>query len=146
MRSLVIVLVSTILLLLSTEAEIVCPLRDSYVPCYCGESSSNPDNIYLNCYAKSLTDSMVSDILDSFLTTPGISSLDYVDLSVNQLTRVPDQIRYFPQLTNLDLSNNKLTAIETGGLNISSISISNLYLENNQLTTIAPGVFQGFSF
>ena len=129
------------------NADVVCPPEAAYAPCGCSEYSEKPDTIYLNCYNRNLGDSKMSDILDAFLTTPGISPVGLLDLMSNRLTRVPTQMKFFNQLDYVYLNNNDITSIESGAFNFPDAAnpILDLDLQNNQLTTIAPGAFKGLN-
>lgn len=145
---------SFVLLLLSSsmEGSVVCPPPDAYVPCTCGEYSNNSDLIFLDCADKKLNDWQASQILDAFLSTPGLSPLGRLDLYSNQLTHVPIQIRLLPQLEEIRLFFNAITSVESGAFNFVKDTTSTVnppvivYLELsiNQLVTIAPGAFKGF--
>jgi len=83
-------------------------------------------------------------MLDSFITTPGVSPMAELNLFNSQLTRVPNQIKYFPQLEIVYLNDNKIESIDAGTFNFTGTSrVLYIYLNDNQLSTIAPGAFQG---
>ena len=123
-----------------------CPPNASYSPCQCDEY--NPENvtdgirISLDCSRHLLTDSKVSEILDSFLQ-PGVDPLGKMDLSFNKLTTVPDQMKFFPKLDYVSLFNNEIRSIQSSGAFNFLKTLTWLYLDNNQLASIAPGAFQG---
>ena len=123
------------------NADVTCPPAAAYEPCDCSEASSKPGTVILTC--DNLNDSKVSDILDAFLTTPGVSPLGDLNLSNNQLTRVPSQIKLFDKLEWVDLLINSITSIESGAFNFPNAAnpIRYLHLDDNQLTTIASGTF-----
>ena len=90
-------IVLTMLLLPSSSlvnAAIVCPPAAAIAPCTCGEHSIPSDgNIYLICSSQNLTDSRISDILVTYIMTPGVSPLKVMHISFNQLmTRIPSEI------------------------------------------------------
>lgn len=133
----------------NVESAVVCPAAaESYSPCTCYEYGNQPGTIYLYCGEKNLDDSRVSEILDVFLTTPGVSTLGNLCLSTNQLTRVPDQVRLFPQLDFVWLNDNKInTSIRSGAFKFNKDTpVKNLDLQRSQLTSIAPGAFQGVGY
>ena len=125
------------------NAAVVCPPESATSPCGCREYQLKLGTIYIDCYAQKLNDSQVSDILDIFLASPGVSPFSVLDLRFNQLTRIPTQMKSFKQLLLVLLIENSITSIESGDFNTTrhnpSISIG------SQLTTIAPGSFKGFS-
>ena len=137
----------------SVEAGAIgCPTPDAYAPCACGKYSNTSDTIFLDCANKKLSDSNVSNILDLFIMTPGLSPLGRLDLYNNQLTRVPSQIKFFPQLEEIRLFFNAITSVESGAFNFIKPTtviyphyFVYLELSINQLVTIAPGAFKGFS-
>ena len=130
-------LMSTMLLLLPSSslvnADVVCPPGTTYNPfCNCIEYSLKRGTIELYCYGF-LVDSQVSDILDAFLTTSGVSPVGSLSLGLNRLTRVPTQIQLFTQLVDVFLGNNFITSIGSGTFNFpnSSDPIQLLELQNN---------------
>ena len=131
------------------NADIVCPPEADYAPCGCREYSKTPGTIYLNCQSQKLTDSQMSDILDAFLTTPGVSPVAFLSLEYGKLlTRVPSEVRLFNQLDWVFLSDNNITSIDSGAFNFPDAAnpLGNLDLAYNKITTIAPGAFKGQSF
>ena len=92
----------------------------------------------------------MSDALDVFLTTPVISPVGFLDLWVNQLTRIPSQIKSFTHLTSINVQYNpSITPIKSGAFNFpdASNSIQMLFLNYNKISTIAPGAFKvSFAF
>ena len=63
--------------------------------------------------------------------------IDTLDMSVNQLTKIPTGVGKFSQLVNLRLNNNSVTSIGTGdGLNQLKANVSYLDLSNNLIETI----------
>ena len=121
----------------------ICPPPETYAPCYCGPTTMEYGTLILECSRCNLTDSEVSDILDAFLSTPGVSPLLILNLSGNQLTRVPSQMQLFTELVVIEFQNNAIPSIESGTFNSNDDNWS-LYLDSNQLTTIAPSAFRGW--
>ena len=127
-------------------ASIVCPPAANYAPCDCAENSSlKPGTIILNCASRNLNDTRVSDILDAFLTTPGVSPVTFIFFPNNQLTYVPSQMKRFTQLGEIYFSQNPIASINANDFNFagSANSFSFLDLSRTRLTFIAPGAFQG---
>jgi len=78
------------------EAAVVCPPTAAYMPCNCTESPTN--YIELNCGGLGLGDSRMSEILTTFLTTPGVSPIASLYLRNNELTYIPrHKILFFYQ-------------------------------------------------
>ena len=131
---------------LMVEGAVVCPSAADYAPCECSEYSYQPGTIFLGCSSKQLTDSRASEILDAFLTTPGVSPLVYLDLQYSQLTRVLSQIKSFPQLERVYIVFNSITSVDYNkafNFTEGAYPLDGLTLHVNQLTTIAPGSFKG---
>ena len=124
----------------------VCPPVEAILPCIC--SQWTPTTTYLFCNSRGLIDSQVSDILDAYLNTPNVSQVGDLRLGINNLTRVPVQVKSFNQLQNAYLFDNSITSIESGAFNASDAAnpLKYLSLIENQLTTIAPGAFKGSNF
>jgi Leucine-rich repeat (LRR) protein len=127
------------------EAAVTCPPIEFYSPCECTEWTGT-GTIRLSCFARNLTDSKATEILQVFLTTPEVSPVGILKLDRNLLTRIPDEIHQFPQLVRVQLDSNNITSIDTAGTFkfTSTAPLQLLMLYNTQLTTIAPGAFQGF--
>ena len=126
---------------------VVYPPNEQYAPCECLENSLSPATIGLNCADRKANDSRISDVLDYFLASPDISPLGQLRLNngldkSSQLTRVPRQIKFFPQLNYVSLAINKITSIESGAFNFTATLLV-LDLQRNEITTIAPGAFLG---
>ena len=142
--SIVLILLLNDGLVLTVRSEVICPLASDYSPCDCREPTLVIDQgtIVLDCSRRNLDDSAVSKILDTFLNTIGVSPLGYATFTGNRLTKVPDQIRQFPQLFAVALDYNNIQSIPTGAFNFVR-TLKYLYLSVNQMTTIAPGAFGG---
>ena len=124
------------------QAAITCPPDDAYAPCYCYEYIGKSETLTIDCQNRNLSDSKISEILDVFLTTTNnISPVSQIDLTSNQLTRIPRQIRSFSQLEDVFLIDNPIKSIEWGDFNTTGHNPS-IFI-GNQLTTIAPGAFTG---
>ena len=139
---------------------VVCPPAESYSPCSCDEYNQQPaaaDTITLYCAFMNLNDSKVSDILDSFVNATSaaaaskyddaviISPIAELRLEGNSLTRVPDQIRLFPQLHSVQLYGNNIEHIPSAAFNI-TVNTVRIVLYLNQIKTIAPYAFQSIKF
>ena len=131
---------------LLADADVICPPTNVISPCTCSEYTTNTTT--LNCYSHGLIDSQASDILDAYLSSPGVSPVVVLTLAFNFLSRVPDQVKSFTQLQNAYLNSNAITSIESGAFNASNAAnpLKELSLSYNQLTTIAPGAFKGSNF
>ena len=123
----------------SDRTAVVCPNPNNYAPCECNDRGD--ETVILNCRGKMLDDSRVSEILDAFISTPGVSPLTSLNLWQNQLTRVPLQVKLLNQLEHLDLESNKITTVKSGAFK--SNQLLSVFLSDNQLTSIDPGAFQG---
>ena len=123
----------------------VCPSANVILPCTCSQYTTNTTT--LNCNSLNLIDSQASEILDAYLSSPGVSPVGQLYLSNNRLlTRVPVQVKSFNQLRLAYLYSNAITSIESSAFNASDAANPLQYLElyGNQLTTIEPGAFKGF--
>lgn len=64
----------------------------------------------------------------------------------NQLSHVPQQVRYFSQLTRVNLGNNKIETIKSDDFNFPSQNTGHsleLWLNSNELKKIEAGAFDG---
>lgn len=124
------------------QGAVTCPPDDAYAPCDCYEYIGKSETVTIDCQNQNLSDSKMSEILDVFLsTTNNISPVSEIDLTSNQLTRIPSQIRSFSQLVDVSLVDNPIKSIEAGDFNTTGHNPS-IFI-GNQLTTIAPGAFKG---
>lgn len=128
---------------------LICPDSDEISPCECKcrevRSGEICRTVKLICYYNELNDSRTSEILEAYLNTPDVSPLLELDLSENQLTRIPSQLSSFPHLVYVDLKLNNITFIQSGSFNFTDPVIQ-LHLEKNELHQIEPGAFQGIGY
>ena len=149
---------------------IVCPFNNSngtwmMYNCICyqlDDETVNMDCSYYHGEFNRYNDSVISDILDSYLSmeTQGKAlPLKIVNLAYNALTKVPSQIPLFPRLSQVQLSTcNSLGGyaiekITSGAFNFTApLDVLNLGLKSmypyfctGSLATIEPDAFQGIS-
>ena len=124
---------------------IVCPNFADFAPCYCVDNGDG-QSIYLDCSYQNLNDSATTPILNSFLSNPNVDPVVEMNLSDNQLTQIPNEIRYFDYLQIVDLDFNKILSIKSGAFNFTS-RLRYLYLNGNptghKINYIEPGAFLG---
>ena len=136
---------SLLQLSIQVEAAVICPSDSVISPCACSQYTTSTST--LDCAGKNVNDSQASDILDAYLTIPGVSPVGDIELYYNPLlTHIPVQVKSFTQLVMVNLSPNSLTTIESDAFNLSDAANPLRYLDlsSNQLATIAPGAFRGF--
>jgi len=146
--SIIVSSVTVLMLSLSVEAvaaDVVCPPDEAITPCRCIEAFLYPGTVVIDCFSVSATDTTANDALDAFVKMPDVSSVSYLYLHNNSLTRIPDQVKSFTQLKFVDFWNNKIASIGAGAFNLEDASnpLLTLSLYDNQLTAIAPGAFKG---
>lgn len=130
------------MLLCTTYAQsTTCPPAASVSPCVCRDNNDGV-TVFLNCYNQNLDDTKISQILNSFLSTSGVSPLGRLDLFFNKLTKVPVEIPQFPQLDLVYLYRNSIDSVKSGAFNFAK-TLVRLDLYDNQITAIEPGAFQG---
>ena len=131
-----------------TALEVVCPLAAVIEPCRCESLQywNEEDKILLNCNGLNLGDEKISRILDQFISTPGLSPFTELLLTNNNLTRIPEQIRHFNQLSGLRLDSNQIRSIKKGSFNSIDRPLSRLSMKNNMINCIEPGAFSGIKF
>ena len=127
------------------QCAVTCPPEASYTPCICREAASNPGLITVACPRLNLNDADAGKILDSFLNTPNVSPVGFADFSTNQITRIPDQIKLFPQFIGGNFEDNEIVTIQTGAFNFSRATLHTLVLAYDNIKSIEPGAFQGNS-
>ena len=119
---------------------------NSISPSSCSQYTTT--TTYLNCQSRVMTDSQVSDILNTYLIILWTLVL-LLQLSNNLLTPVPVQMQFFTQLECAFLYSNLFTSIKSGLFNASadaSYPLAGFSLPVNHLMTIAPDAFKGFHF
>ena len=135
-------------ILAKSSSSTICPKPSDYWPCVCEKiiAGINPDTLKLSCNRKNLTDSRVSEILDTFLSNPEISPLSHLNFEFNQLTRVPNQVKLFHRLYVIHLQNNSIETIHSGAFMSTrrgGLDRLNVYLNDNKINRVEPGAFQG---
>lgn len=116
----------------------VCPVVEDYEPCSCSGFYDIDDDYYypsLDCQEKNMGDTKTSQVLNSFLL-PSVNYLASVNLTGNQLTRIPHQLAFIYYVMTIDLSFNRLDSIPQGSFPRYS-KLKQIYLQNNQITEIA---------
>lgn len=142
------IFVTVFLTFLTADAAIICPPDEAIAPCSCEPSFNHPNKLSLDCYSVTLTDKRLSEISDAFLYTPNVSPMNAFLVISTQggVTRVPNQIKLFPELSAIDLYDVQLTSIRKGDFNLEASKtefLTSLILSANQISTIAPGAFKG---
>lgn len=89
-----------------------------------------------------LDDRVVGLILDTIAASSG-DTLSFLSVNNNQLTRIPDQLAFFPRLSTFNAANNQINLITNGTLAFTAANVKAIYLPSNSLETIEPGAFQG---
>ena len=125
---------------ISGQQQIVCPKPEDYFPCRCVDYGSA--SVYLFCDRQNMRDDKISQILQAYLATPGVSPLSFLQLQYNQLSRVPQEIHLFPQLNYVNLEYNNIENVQTAAFNFTA-TLYQLYLSSNPLVTIEPDAFAG---
>ena len=92
----------------------------------------------------SIQDPAMDRILQWIAESPSKNTIENLDISYNQLTRIPRQISFFTQLKNIDIQcNPKLTTLHLESFNFASSSLNFLNLEYSNVGNIGTGAFQG---
>ena len=123
----------------------VCPPAAKLEPCKChvfGSGETNEGTLWFECDELYLGDEKISQVLDAFISTPGVSPLRELYLYKNNLTRIPDQIRHFTELDRVTLESNEIKTIEKGSLNFTR-TLGLFKLNDNKMITIESGAFDG---
>jgi hypothetical protein len=124
--------------------QLVCPPAQYYRPCSC--NSWGDDAAWLFCFNLDLNDTKTSQILSAFISNQsGISPLGAVTLNNNKLTKVPDEIKFFPRLVYVNLAGNNIRTIQRGAFNFTSTA-DHVLLFENEISFIEPGAFQGIYY
>ena len=97
--------------------------------------------------ANALNDDCVDRILDSLLKSPTKNTLQYLHLAANALTRIPQQIKYFPVLHKIYLDHQQAPGFGyISPLYSTSFmgSIRFMYLPFCFITELEPNAFEGY--
>ena len=98
-----------------------CPPTELIFPCSCevyGPETGN--SLWVDCASRHLDDDEMSRILDAFVKHSDPGRFRLLHLRDNQLSRVPQQVRSFSQLTRVNLGNNKIQTIKSDDFNLVS--------------------------
>lgn len=132
------------------ERNSFCPEPELIGPCKCVNYGLEPNNtMALDCKLLNLNDKEASHILNTFIRNSGdFTLLRQVSFWRNLLTKIPQEIRLFPRLTEMNFAYNQIEIIRTADFNFTSPVVDNnelvhVYLDNNQINFIEPGVFDG---
>ena len=125
-----------------------CPVsRNDYWPCQCNTNKTKLRNTFrLDCSNRNLTNSRAGELLTVFISDAQmVKQLEEIDLSYNQLTKVPFEIRFFHQTWLIDLSHNKIHSVQSGAFNCSATQRRpvKIALDSNKITSIEAKAFQG---
>ena len=121
--------------------QLVCPPAQYYRPCSCNNWGDGA--AWLFCFNLNLNDTKTSQILSAFLSYQSvISPLGAVTLNENKLTKVPDEIKFFPRLVYVNLAGNNIRTIQRGTFNF-TLTADRVLLFENEINFIEPGAFQG---
>ena len=123
----------------------VCPPAAKLEPCKCNafdRGDKDEGFLWFNCDELYLGDEKMSQVLDAFISTSGVSPLRELHLFRNNLTRIPDQIRHFTELNRVILNSNEIQSIKNGSFHFTP-TLDIFTLRSNKITTIEPGAFDG---
>jgi hypothetical protein len=127
----------------------VCPPAEKLEPCKCHvfdrDDTKKGGTLRFNCTELYLGDEKISQVLDAFISTPGVSPLRELYLYKNNLTRIPDQIRHFTELDRVELGSNEIKTIEKGSLNFTR-TLGLFKLNDNKMITIESGAFDDINY
>ena len=111
-----------------------CPAPSLISPCLCSLTTPTGSTLTISCLGTSLNDTRAAAIVNNLDSTLPI---DTIDLSVNNVTKIPEGISKFQSLADLRVNNNSLTAIGSAdGLNLLKANVTNLDLSNNLIERI----------
>ena len=107
-------------------------------PCSCGWASNGSYYLRLNCFNQNLNDTMLGNILDRFLySNDTMKFLGEMNLSSNLLTRIPKQIKYFLNLSEINLGVNRIESLSFTDFNFSNrFWYVRINLSNNRISKI----------
>ena len=73
---------------------------------------------------------------------PATTPLDILIMSKNTLTKIPDSLPQYTQLTTLSVASNAITSVATGQVALTA-NVVLLDFSSNQISTIAAGSLPG---
>uniref|UniRef100_A0A8D8V4M1 Adhesion G protein-coupled receptor A3 n=1 Tax=Cacopsylla melanoneura TaxID=428564 RepID=A0A8D8V4M1_9HEMI len=136
----VMILLTTSLVPNLTQGEALCPLK-----CACSKVKPKTQFSFGDLYK--LKCGTVDDPIQSldelsFHTYPNIADVSTLDLSHNEITKIPTNAFYFPNLQKLDLDKNELSVIEPGAFS-NLTNLKTLILSNNKISFLSKELFEG---
>ncbi|KAL1461578.1 hypothetical protein WDU94_013461 [Cyamophila willieti] len=125
-----------------TQGEALCPLK-----CACSKVKPKTQFSFGDLYK--LKCGTVDDPIQSldelsFHTYPNIADVSTLDLSDNEITKIPTNAFYFPNLQKIDLTKNQISVIEPGAFS-NLTNLKTLILSNNKISFLSKELFEGLS-
>ena len=131
----------------STLTSLICNCPTYAVdiaPCICGAVSDGSSTLGIDCANKGLGDADMETIVKNIPATTPLSALN---LQNNSLTRIPANLPQFTQLKNFIVSQNNISAVNENDVTLTA-NVTNLDLSSNKITKIAakslPGEIKQF--
>ena len=117
-----------------------CPTPASISPCTCSQYTDlngklSDNSIVIECESKDLNDEQMSSVLNTILFASKVSPVIKISASRNRLTKIPQHISEFPQLSIVELGGNKITEI--------SCVVKNPFLNKNRFTNGSITIYLG---
>ena len=132
------------------ERNSFCPEPELIGPCKCVNYGLEPNNtMALDCNSLNLNDEEASHILNTFIRNSGdFTLLRQVSFVWNRLTKIPQEIRLFPRLTQMNFGYNQINTIRPVDFSFASPIVGNdemvgVFLGGNIINFIEPGTFDG---
>ena len=100
---------------------------------------------HLDVTESDLSDFALNCFLIKWITPYSKNTLDYLDISGNNLTKIPNEIRNYHNLTNFYVTfNQQPLTIQKNALNLKKITLDGYKMVRfSRVTSIQPGAFQG---
>ncbi|KAI5706211.1 hypothetical protein M8J76_007260 [Diaphorina citri] len=127
---------------IKSHGEALCPMK-----CVCSKVKPKTQFSFGDLYKLKCgtPDARIQDLDELFFHTyPNISEVSTVDLSENEISKIPTNAFQFPNLQKLDLNKNQISVIEPGAFS-NLTNLKSLILSNNKISFLSKELFEGLN-
>ena len=117
----------------------LCPPAADLGTCNCALSTGSTTTVSVDCSGKQLNDSAVATLVNTISWAP----IDTLNLSGNNMTKIPSGLGALKQLSSLSVEANQIASIGAADLSSLVAAVKRLNFASNSISTIAAGSFPG---
>ena len=120
-----------------------CPPEEMSSPCTCHCDVYEDLSLLIDCERRQVSDDRISEILNVFLNDETLDPLRTLrlDYNYNYITKIPEQLKLFPEFQELYLYASDIKTITTGSLTFQATE--KVVGLGYDVRTIEPGAFEG---